>query len=206
MGSQSGVYVSLAIRSLPLAFAQEQVCSRYKLTPRSELHITLGYLGEAEDEQLASLARELAGLRRERFGMLRITGTGGVIQDDRIAVGQISSITQDTTAEEWDGCSRVLWWAVEPSEPLMMSWEVLREAILCVGLSDQCLPVDYYPHITVGSFSGPEANDQRIWDVHDIAKLPTLGRVMSPATVVVERLHITRTDLHPQSVHIIWGT
>src|SRR5262249_1543161 len=114
--------------------------------------------------------------------------------------GHICPITPDTTAVELDGRSRVLWWAVEPSAALTRARDALRDSMKAVGLSDQFLPKDFYPHVTIGSFSGPGAADARIWDVHSVPKLATIGRTDSPATVAAQRLHITRTDLHPQSL------
>lgn len=176
---------------------QRETCAWFGLTPRAELHITLGYIGDAQEEQLAALARELAGLAREPFGTLALAGTGGAVLDERVSPGHVRQLTPEVTSTELEGRSRVLWWAVEPNEALSRARNVLREAIRCVGLSDKFLQVEFYPHVTLGS------QDPRDWDVHGVPKLATLGRADAPATVAVQRFHITRTDLHPQSLHII---
>ncbi len=196
-------YVSLSLNHLSLKSLQDEVCRHFGLVARAELHVTLGYLGEAEDEPLALLARELSVLTREPLHTLPISGLGGAYWDDRVAPGHIRSLTPDATPEEMGRRSRVLWWAVEPTEALVRSREVLREAIRRVGLSDRFLVAEFFPHVTVGSFSGSGEEDSRIWNVYDVPKLPTLGRALSPTNISPERLHITRADLHPQSVHII---
>lgn len=197
------VYVSLALDHVPLLPLQRQVCSRFDLCPRAELHITLGYIGEADEVPLVRLASALAELRREPLGTLAISGTGGAFEDTRVAPNHIRPITPDTTAAELEGKSRVLWWAVEPTAALTRACDALRNALKAVGLSDQFLPAEFFPHVTVGSFSGPGAPDARIWDVHAVPKLATLGRTDVPATVTAPRLHITRTDLHPQSLFTV---
>jgi adenylylsulfate kinase len=203
MATHTGVYVSLSLDHLPLIHLQQQVCARFDLTARPELHITLGYLGEVEKEPLIALTRELAVLVREPLGTLGITGSGGAFADDRLTPNHIRPIGSDTKTAELSGRSRVLWWAVEATEALLRAHRVLREALARVRLSTRSLPAEFYPHVTIGSFSGPGAEDPRSWDVHGVPKLATLGRVDCPPTVSAERLHITRTDLHPQSLFTI---
>jgi adenylylsulfate kinase len=198
MATHTGIYVSLALDHLPLMPLQRRACERFGLTPRPELHVTLGYIGDAEDEPVAHLARELAALVREPLESLAVAGTGGAFQNERI-----TSITPDTTAAELENKSRVLWWAIEPNEALTRARDMLRAAMLRVGLSDRFLPDEFFPHVTLGSFSGPNVPDPRSWDIHDVPKSATLGRTDAPATVAAQRLHITRTDLHPQSLYTL---
>ena len=188
--THTNVYVGLAVERPPLAALQEEVCSRFGLVPRPELHVTLGFVGEAEREAAEALARELAGLGREPLGALTIAGTGGAVEGG-------APITSDVPPG--DDRSRVLWWAVERSAALLRAHATLRAAVRKVGLSDRFFPPEYFPHITVGSFSGPGEEDPKSWDVHGAPKLATLGRVSCPATVAVQRVHVTRTDVHPQS-------
>ncbi len=200
MATETGVYVSLALDRLPLLRLQERVCARFELTPRAELHVTLGYIGDAEPEPLAALARELAPLAREPLAALAVVGLGGAFADGS---GRTPSLAPDVPAAEWAGRSRVLWWAVERSDALTHAFAVVRDAIRAVGLSDKYLPQEFYPHITVGSFSGPDAPDPRSWDVHDVAKLATLGPADSPATASARRLHVTRTALNPEGLYAV---
>jgi adenylylsulfate kinase len=200
MASHTGVYVSLGLDHRPLLPFQWQVCTRFALVPRPELHLTLGYIGEAEDQPLIALARELAVLAREPLGTLAVTGTGGAFEDEPDHVRPVGS---GTTTGELGNRSRVLWWAVEPCEVIARARSTLHGALARVGLSTRFLAEEFFPHVTIGSFSGPGVPDQRVWDVHGVPKLATLGRADSPATVSAERLHITHTQLHPQSLHII---
>jgi adenylylsulfate kinase len=194
--THTNVYVSLAVERLSLAEFQEQVCSRFGLRPRPELHVTLGYIGEAEHGPLEALARELAPLAHEQPGTPTVTGLGGAVEGG-------APITPETTTADLDGRSRVLWWAVERTDALLRAHDVLRDAVRKVGLSDRFFPTEYYPHITVGSLSGAGEPDPKSWDVHDVPKLATLGRANCPATVPAQRLHVTRTDLHSQSLFTI---
>jgi adenylylsulfate kinase len=158
----------------------------------------LGFIGEAEDEPLAALSRELAALSGEPLGTLKIFGTGGVFQETRAAAPRLVPITYARDPASFAGCPRVLWWAVEPGEALLRCHEALKRALARVGIS-AALPAEFYPHVTIGS--GP--SESRFWDVHDIEKIPTLGLALSPASVTAERLHITKLELHPQSLFSI---
>jgi adenylylsulfate kinase len=198
MAIHTGVYVGLVIDHLPVLTLQRHACERFALGPRAELHVTLGYLGEAEDQPLTALARELAVLVGEPLTTLTVTGLGGAFED---GPGHVRPIGSGTPPEELSGRSRVLWWAIEPGPALARAQSVLHAALPRVGLSTKFLPAEFYPHVTLGSFSAPGAPHP--WDVHGVPKLATLGRADSPATVSAGRLHITRTDLHPQSLHLI---
>lgn len=184
--THTNVYVSLAVERLPLADLQERVCKQFGLHPRPELHVTLGYIGDAEHPQLEALARELAPLAREPLATLAISGLGGALEGG-------APMAPDAPPAQLGGRSRVLWWAIERGDALRRAHALLRAAVRKVGLSDQFFPAEFFPHITVGS-------EPKNWDVHDVPKLATLDRLHSPATVTAQRLHITRTDVHPQSL------
>ncbi len=194
--THTNVYVSLAVERVPLKALQDEVCSHFGLHPRPELHVTLGYIGDAEHEALEALARELAPLAHEPLGTLAVAGTGGAIEGGTL-------IAPDTALADLGNRSRVLWWAVERSPALQRAHDAVRAAARTVGLSDQFFSAEYYPHITIGSFSGPDEPDPRSWDVYDAPKSATYGPAMAPAHVAAQRLHVTRTDLHPQSLFTI---
>lgn len=194
------VYVAVALEHLPLLDAQRRACERFDLDPRSELHVTLGYLGDVEAETLARLACDLAPLAREPLERLALTGTGGVYRTDPAS---LAPITDATTPADVAGKSRVVWWAVQQSDALRRCRRALLDAATRLGLDTRFLTGEYHPHVTIGSASGPEVTDPRPWDAHGIAKGPTLGRVFCPDAVAAEKLHVTRTDLHPQSQHLL---
>src|SRR5688500_15887240 len=157
--THTNVYVSLAVERLPLADLQDRVCAQFGLHPRPELHVTLGYIGDAEHARLESLARELAPLAREPLDALTVSGLGGLVEGG-------SQIAPDTPPAELGGRSRVLWWAVERNDALQRAHALLRDAVRKVGLSDQFLPAEFFPHITVGS-------EPTGWDAHDVPKRAT---------------------------------
>src|SRR5262249_53266187 len=152
---------SLAVERLPLADLQERVCSQFGLHPRPELHVTLGYIGDAEHEPLESLARELAPLAREPLDTFAVTGLGGAVEGG-------APIAPGTSLADLEGRSRVLWWAVERTDALRRAYDFLLDAVRKVGLSDQFFAAELDPHITIGS-------DPKDWDVHGVPKLATFG-------------------------------
>src|SRR5207302_9424890 len=127
---------------------------------------------------------------------LAVTGLGGAFQEvpsakpegfDRVGPDHIRPITPDASSTDLEGRPRVLWWAVERTDALLRAYNVLLDAVRKVGLSDQFLPAEYYPHVTLGSFSGANASEPKSWDVHGVPKLATVGRESSPATVQTQR-------------------
>jgi adenylylsulfate kinase len=195
------VYVSLSLDHIALSEAQAMVCADYQLRPRPELHITLGFLGEVEDELLAALSRELSKLSQEAVQNLTLKGLGGVYQKITDGKTELLAITDETSNEELRLCSRVLWWVVEANEALLRCQTIVKASLEKLNIPAE-LHGPYSPHITIGSFSSTTESNPKLWDVYDIEKTKTLSRGY-PTKINAERLHITKTELHPQSLFLI---
>src|SRR5262245_32338654 len=72
-------YLSLAIPlSGDILLLQQEVCQRYALIPRSELHLTIAFFGEHTARQLVDLAGSLLDLLpTSAVSQIRIAGLGG---------------------------------------------------------------------------------------------------------------------------------
>ncbi len=86
-------YLSLAI---PLSdatlSAQQKVCQRYALIPRTELHLTLAFFGETTAGKLVDLAGSLLDiLPSSDISQIRIDGLGGAYE----VAGKLSLIKEE---------------------------------------------------------------------------------------------------------------
>jgi adenylylsulfate kinase len=187
------VYVGLSIQHQPLLAAQQSICERFGLIPRAELHITLGFLGEVPDRSLLALAQTLSPLTEQAPTTLSIEGAGGLYKGAR----GLSSLVDATPMQDLTTAPRVLWWTLTDAS-LYRYRRALEEALSTLGISEQFLVKPFSPHITIGSFSG----SHKPWDVYAFEKKTTLS-LPSPAEAIIEKFHITKTELHPQSLYVI---
>ncbi len=99
------------------------------------LHLTLHFLGELTQEQLAETARLMVsiGQKKKDFNVF-LKGLGFFPRRSR---------------------PRVLWLGLEPPDQLLALFEDLADGLLQLGLLDQKRP--YQPHLTLGRFKVPPA-------------------------------------------------
>jgi 2'-5' RNA ligase len=100
------------------------------------LHLTLNFLGEQSDEQLAKI----------RHFMLSIADSHA----------PFSLILQGLGTFPEGRRPRVVWLGVQPPEPLLDMQKQLAEGLVKLGCSEEKTP--YRPHLTLGRFRRPPAD------------------------------------------------
>lgn len=196
------VYLGVAIKSLPqLSEAQTRLCSISDMLPRKEFHITLAYFGKLSPAEVNNLGHCMAPLGNDQLTRLQIDGLGGAFQDDEGRVHLISSLDDYTYKQH----ARVLWWSIASNEALIDFRNSLIATAIGLGLPKDSLRPAFFPHITIGS-NGPKRlrGDWDLWDVHSVAKVPTVSGAQLPQEIVVDRIHITSVPVHPESLYVIW--
>src|SRR6185436_19492014 len=108
-------YLSLALSlSNDLRSVQQQVCQRYALIPRSEIHLTIAFFGENTARQLVDLASSLLDLLPSSdISQVRINGLGGAYK-----ISDELRLIRDEEPDELKELPRVLWLAVSPHDGL----------------------------------------------------------------------------------------
>ena len=186
------VYVALSVALTDaITDLQAEVCRKFDLIPRPELHVTFGYLGFVEPDKVRELGEQLAPLAPASFETVKVLGLGGAIK-----------LLRDASEEAWKPYPRVLWWAVEKREEMVRFREEFIAAAIGLGLDKTFLRPRFPPHITLGS-NGPSGRDWSLWDVHEVDKEPSLGQDLSPSRAPIEKLHITSIPLKAESLHVI---
>lgn len=203
-------YVSIALRPGAHEPAQRVICDRCGLIPRSELHITLAYLGDAEVPRLLALHSALVRADIDWASLrLRAAGLGA-------AVGEEEPRPASAAEEIEPGADlpRVVWWAVEPVEPLLRVRDEVIAAVRAAGLSTQLIEDFYWPHVTLGSAGpggggggdegggGAGARDWSRWDVRLVPKTACveLAEAGTPVELELAAVHVTNTRTHPESL------
>lgn len=103
--------------------------------PAEQIHLTLAFLGEVDDDTVKRLTTELAKIQAPGFE-LRFSGTGCFPDRRR---------------------PRVLWVGLEP-EPLLSSLaSQVRDAVLACGIPQEERP--FSPHITLARLKFPAARE-----------------------------------------------
>jgi 2'-5' RNA ligase len=196
------VYVGMVIKSSPqLSEAQIRLCSILEMLPRKEFHITLAYFGQLSPAEVNNLGHCMGPLANNKMTQLQIDGLGGAFQDEEGRVHLISSLDDDSYKQQ----ARVLWWSVASNEALIDFRNSLIASAIGLGLPKDSLRPAFFPHVTIGS-NGPKGlgGDWDLWDVHSVAKIPTVSGSELPQEIVVDRIHITSVPVQPDSLYVIW--
>ena len=194
----AGVYVSLNVPPTgALLEWQELVCGQYALVARSELHMTIGYLGAVAPSVVGELGSCLAREVAASLWCLHISGLGGALA--------INDSVQPICRTDIGVCydhPRVMWFSIRPSDELIGLRGSLLRAAGSAGIDCGRLGGPYYPHVTIGS-AGPPGEDWSGWDVHTVAKTPTLESAQRPIHVYCDKAHLTSSACHPDSVYVL---
>jgi 2'-5' RNA ligase len=194
------VYLSLAIPlTNDLHAIQQQVCERYDLIPRSEMHLTIGFLGETTAQKLLKLADLLIdNLPSSAISELRVNGLGGAYQ-----VAEKPLLIKKEKIDELQQFPRVLWISVNVPDELRNFRKLAKQAAELIGINTKLIDPDYFPHLTVGSAGPPGEKDWSLWDVHTVPKHATIAMPISLEKVQASKLHLTDVSIHPDSVHLL---
>lgn len=173
---------------------QAQWCNRLCLYPRTELHVTVGFLGDvptSDVERLINWLSESAFEEQSEASSLMLTGVGAAIKRPHLL-----------RAEHWTGrvdggsCPRVAWLSIEPGVYLRSLREQLRRGAKELGLSDEYLSTPYSPHITLGSAGSHDSSvDYRVWDVHGLEKPANVECWKRPVLLDFDIVHLTTREL-----------
>ena len=192
-------YVSWNIpTSNSFAEFQSEFCKKYDLIARNEIHVTLGFIGEAEKEHICALVNNLKSLFDEQSFRFKINGIGGATVIDT----QNTLITNEFLKEKKIHSPRVFWFSIDLSEELKRSRLLLSAEVKGVGLDNSKITEYFCPHITIGS-NGPAGDrDWSLWDVHNVNKGTYI--IPSPISYIdADKFHITDVSTHPESICII---
>jgi adenylylsulfate kinase-like enzyme/2'-5' RNA ligase len=185
-----GLYLSLALPDGALVPEQRELCARWGLVPRPELHATVLYLGEVELRQ--ALALHAALVRWGRWSELRLGGTGVGAAEEQEPPCLLDAGAMATPS----GFARVAWWSVEGGEPLRALRAAALEACASVGVPVARAGEDYFPHLTLGSWR-PEGDP--FWDQHVLPKGPSVAP-SGPPEIPLRCAHLTSSRLYPASL------
>ncbi|AKT43319.1 2'-5' RNA ligase family protein [Chondromyces crocatus] len=189
------VYVALRVAPTPEVLrAQQAFCERFGLVPREELHLTLAYLGEVEPESLGALTTALLRVARERPLLTALSLEGGGAAVRSAMDGAPLELTVEALRRT--DVRKVAWWAVRSSEALDALHREVSRAVRACG---HAVESGFWPHVTLGS-NAPTWAEAR-FDVHGVPKRGAFGDC--PAVVTVDRLHITDTVTHPESLVLL---
>lgn len=139
------------------------------------LHLTLKFLGDQSEEQLAKIGRFMLSIAdsETRFSV-HLKGLGTFPGRKR---------------------PRVLWVGIHPPEPLMNLQKKLSTGLVELGCPEESTP--YRPHLTLGRFRQPPADTTTLFNRQDIdfgplpvesivlysSRLTSQGAVHQPLTV-----------------------
>ena len=193
-------YLGLAIPlSDVLLSVQQQVCRRYALIPRPEIHLTIAFFGENTARQLVDLTSSLLDLLpSSEISEVRIDGLGGAYKtSDELR------LIRDEDPDELKERPRVLWLAVSPHDQLYAFRESALKAAESIGLNTKFNGPDFFPHLTLGSAGPADHGDWTLWDVHTVPKRATINLQLSTDKVRASKLHLSDVPIQPDSVHLL---
>jgi 2'-5' RNA ligase len=199
-----GTYVGFNLRiTSDVRGYRDLLCERFRLLPRQELHLTLGYLGTVDYSVVQGVAQFMRGAKHVLPSAitLELSGIGAACQ---LPTGTTIPLDdRDSAHLQWP---RVAWWAVRPSSPLVgMLRERYAKALKRHNLDVSEFGDSWAPHITIGS-AGPRGSldDFSRWNTQGMPKGSTTASVRCPSQVDVDRLHITNGDTQPDSLAVVW--
>ncbi|HEU0144940.1 MAG TPA: hypothetical protein VFQ47_09150 [Nitrososphaera sp.] len=193
-------YLGLAIPfSDDLLSIQQEVCRRYALIPRPEIHLTIAFFGENTAHQLVDLAGSLLDLLpSSEISEVRIDGLGGAYKtSDELR------LIRDEEPDELKERPRVLWLAVSPGDELFTFRERAIKAADILGINTKFNGPDFFPHLTLGSAGPADHGDWTLWDVHSVPKRATINLQLSTDKVRASKLHLSDVPIQPDSVHLL---
>lgn len=193
-------YLSLAIPlSDVLLSVQQEVCRRYALIPRSEIHLTIAFFGETTARKLVDLVSSLLDLLpSSEISQVRINGLGGAY---RISDGL--RLIRDEEPDELKEHPRVLWLAASPHDELYTFRERAIKSAETVGVNTTFNGPDFFPHLTLGSGGPTDHGDWTLWDVHTVPKRATINLQLPMDKVRASKLHLSDVSINPDSVHLL---
>lgn len=104
-------------------------------TPTHQIHLTLRFIGEADEERFRRIRESLFAVRREPFP-LRLQGVGRFPPR---------------------GAPRILWAGVDPEEPVRELSEKIERALQGAGVDPESRPVS--PHLTLARLRDARPRD-----------------------------------------------
>ena len=193
-------YLGLAIPfSDVLRSVQQEVCRRYALIPRSEIHLTIAFFGENTAHKLVDLAGSLLDLLpSSEISEVRINGLGGAYR-----ISDELRLIRDEEPDELKERPRVLWLAVSPHDELYTFRERALKAAETLGINTKFNGPDFYPHLTLGSAGPANQGDWTLWDVHTVPKRTTINLQLPTDKVRASKLHLSDVPIQPDSVHLL---
>lgn len=193
-------YLSLAFSlSNNLLSVQREICQRYGLLPRSEAHLTLAFFGETSARKLIVLAGALLDiLPSPAISEIRIDGLGGACE-----IGGKVSLIKDEKPDDLKDLPRVLWLAASPHDDLLAFREKSLGVARNVGVNTSFNGPNFYPHLTLGSAGPADHGNWTLFDVHTVAKRPTIDFELPMDKVKASKLHLTDVSINPDSVHLL---
>jgi 2'-5' RNA ligase len=193
-------YLGLAIPlSDDLLSVQQEVCRRYALIPRSEIHLTIAFFGENTARKLVDLAGSLLNLLPSpEISEIHINGLGGAYR-----ISDELRLIRDEEPDELKERPRVLWLAVSPHDELYTFRERAIKAAETLGINTTFNGPDFFPHLTLGSAGPADQGDWTLWDVHTVPKRTTISLQLSTDKVRASKLHLSDVPIQPDSVHLL---
>lgn len=202
-GEIGGVYLGLSVHVDKAVEHQRSVlCERYQLAPRSELHITVGYVGRIRHRTLARLTEFMRGAKHT-FPQTLTMDVIGIAAGARVDDCDIECFGDDDF-ERHRRSPRVAWWVVAGSGVVQRLRFRLHEALISCGRFSRD-PGNGNLHVTLGTAEDDPVFEVSRWMCGDSIAIPNPGIAgPHPAAVVVDRLHFTNGAARPEGLSTIW--
>lgn len=193
-------YLSLAFPlSDDLLSVQQEVCRRYALIPRLEIHMTIAFFGENTARKLLDLTSSLLDLLpSSEISQVRINGLGGAYK-----ISDELRLIRDEDVDELKEHPRVLWLALSPHDELYTFRERAIRSAETVGVNTKFNGPNFFPHLTLGSAGPSDHGNWTLWDVHTVPKQATIDLQLPMDKVRASKLHLSDGSINPDSVHLL---
>jgi 2'-5' RNA ligase len=189
------LYLGVALRETDeLVQARLEICSRLGLVPRTEAHVTIAYVGQLTESELARLVGELTPCVDDGLASFQLTGTGAAWEAEPGAAQLLCR--ENFSDAQPHAC--VAWWSVEPSPAITRLRNAASRVLEQLG-RPLSTSEPYCPHVTLGSRGNAEIADED-FDVFSLEKGATLREFSAPSRVLAARAHLTASKLLPASV------
>jgi 2'-5' RNA ligase len=195
------IYVGIDVnKSDSLLISQTEICTKFNLFQRKEFHITIAYFEEITETNLIKLGNSLKSLLNEDLKIIEILGIGGVIQVNENEFKMIDTIEFKNILN----FPRVLWFTVRPTDALINFRNSLIAIAITLNLSNKYLRPTFFPHLTIGSGGNTdEVEKWKRWDTQAIEKNVSINDYHYHKIESFNKLHITNSTIHPESLFII---